>query len=139
MTDLKQFLIDSLKKRFEAESTTTAICKEISRLAKKKTLEKYHDEILSRNGMTFELIEVDCNYNCYFVVIEPPKVEITLHYFCNSKLPKKQQERLNRAKAKYNIDKRFPWDGNVTSPWTSLRYNVELDLIISGEFKLDIS
>ena len=136
--ELKNFLLEALKERFKADTTLRAIEERIELIAEKKTFEKYKDVTLFNDGMEFELTDVNARIFSYSSSIIIEKIDLRLAFFCKSKLPKRQNEKLKQIKEIYERDGYLPCNYYKKPIAKSLNYSVSLDEIISGEFNLII-
>ena len=134
--ELQNFLIEALKERFKANATVEAIEEKIKSIAEDKTFEKYKSEILIKDGMEFELVGVKASIYTNDSYIKLNTVDISLAFFCKSKLPKYKKEKLEQAKEKYKKEKRLEWNNYKIPLWTELRYSVELENVLSGNINL---
>ena len=135
--ELQNFLTEALKEKFKADKTVEAIYREIIDIAEEKTLEKYKNKTFFTDGMEFELIGVKANF--YATIINPNRVDINLAFFCKSKLSKKQRERLEQVKIRYNRRRFLEYSNSKRPIWRELRYSVELDNVLSGNINLIIN
>jgi hypothetical protein len=136
--ELKSFLLEALKERFKADTTLRAIEKRIESIAEKKTFEKYKDVTLFNDGMEFELTYVKASIFSYSSSIIIEKINLSLAFFCKSKLPKIKREKLEELKAKYEKHKHIFDHGYKKPIAKQLQYSIELDKVISGEINLRI-
>lgn len=136
--ELQNFLIEALKERFKANATVEAIEKKIKSIAESKTFEKYKNEKLLNDGMEFELVGVKASFYTYVSELKLNKVDLTLAYFCKSKLPKKKREKLEQVKLRYEKDKYLEWNNYKIPVWKELCYSVELENVLSGNINLRI-
>jgi hypothetical protein len=136
--ELKSFLLEALKERFKADTTVRAIEKEIEKVAKNKTFKKYRNVTLVNDGMEFELIDVKARLFTYDSDIIAREINLQLYFFCKSKLPKRQTEKLKQIKEVYERDGYLPCNYYKKPIAKQLYYSVDLDKIISGEFNLVI-
>jgi hypothetical protein len=135
---LKSFLLEALKERFKANSIVEAIEKEIEIVAKNKTLIKYKNVTIVNDGMEFELIDVKARLSTYRSEIVPNEISLRLFFFCKSKLPKRQNEKLKQIKEIYERDGYLPCNYYKKPIAKELYYSLNIDKIISGEFNLNI-
>lgn len=136
--ELQNFLIEALKERFKANATVEAIEKKIKSIAESKTFEKYKNEKLLNDGMEFELVGVKASFYTYVSELKLNKVDLTLAYFCKSKLTKKKREKLEQVKLRYEKDKYLEWNNYKIPVWKELCYSVELENVLSGNINLRI-
>ena len=136
--ELKSFLLEALRERFKANSIVEAIEKEIEIVAKNKTFQKYKNVTLVNDGMEFELIDIKARLSTYRSEIIPNEINLILAFFCKSKLPKRQNERLKQIKEIYERDRYLPCNYYKKPIAKELRYSISIDKIISGEFNLRI-
>lgn len=134
--ELKNFLLEALKERFKASSTVRSVEKEIEKITKNKTFKKYRNVTLINDGMEFELIDVKARLFTYDSDIIPSEISLQLFFFCKSKLPKRQNERLKQIKEIYERDGYLPYNYYKKPIAKSLNYSLSVDEIISGEFNL---
>lgn len=135
--ELKSFLLEALRERFKAGTTLRAIEKRIESIAEKKTFEKYKNVTLVNDGMEFELTNVKARiFSCSSsIIIE--NIDLSLAFFCKSKLPKIKREKLEKLKETYKKHECI-FDYGKKPIAKQLDYSIELDKIISGEINLRI-
>ena len=136
--ELKSFLLEALKEKFKANRTLEAIEKRIELIASTKTFEKYKNVTLVNDGMEFELTNVKARIFSYSSSIIIENIDLSLAFFCKSKLPKIKREKLEELKAKYEKHEHIFDHGYKKPIAKQLHYNIELDKIISGEINLRI-
>jgi hypothetical protein len=136
--ELQNFLIEALKERFKANATVEAIEKKIISIAESKTFEKYKNKKLLNDGMEFELVGVQASFYTYDSDLKINKVDLSLAFFCKSKLPKEKREKLDRVKLKYEKDKYLEWNNYKIPIWKKLCYSVELENVLSDNINLRI-
>lgn len=136
---IKILLIKALEKRFKAQATIDCIEDDIIEMAQNKTFEKYKDKTIFKDNIEFELIKVVARFENYDKhKIEPVKVELRLGYFCKSKLPKRQKEVFDKAKAEY-IKKGWMHYNTYKIPiWLELVGDINIDKILSDDINLRI-
>lgn len=135
--ELKSFLLEALKERFKATTTLRAIEKRIELIAEKKTFEKYKNVTLVNDGMEFELTNVKARIFSYSSSIIIENIDLSLAFFCKSKLPKIKREKLEKLKETYK-EHECIFDYGKKPIAKQLHYSIELDKIISGEINLRI-
>lgn len=136
--ELQKFLIEALQKRFSANVTVKAIEKQITEIAEQTTLKKYRDNILFADGLEFELGGVNAQLHHWQDSLTLNKVDLSLAYFCTSKLPKAKRERLQEVKDKYKQKKCMEWNNYKVAIWHELRYTIDIESVLSGNINLKI-
>lgn len=136
--ELQKFLIEALQKRFSANATVEAIEKQITEIAEQTTFKKYKDTIIFANGLEFELGDVNARLSHWYDNLTLNKVELRLAYFCTSKLPKAKRERLQEVKDIYKKKKYMKRNNYKVPIWRELRYNIDIETVLSGDFNLEI-
>lgn len=136
--ELQEFLIEALQKRFSANATVKAIEKKITEIAEQTTLKKYKDNILFADGLEFKLGGVNAQLSHWYDVLTLGKVDLSLGYFCTSKLPKAKRERLQNVKDKYKEKKYMEWNNYKVAIWHELRYIIDIESVLSGNINLKI-
>ncbi len=136
--ELQKFLIEALQKRFSANATVKAIEKQITEIAEQTTLKKYKDNILFADGLEFELGGVNAQLSHWRDALTLDKVDLSLAYFCTSKLPKAKRERLQEVKDKYKQKKYMEWNNYKVAIWHELRYTIDIESVLSGNINLKI-
>ena len=136
--ELQNFFIEALKERFKANTIVEAIARDIESIAEEETFEKYKSKKLFNDGMEFELVGVRARLSTYTSGIKLNSVVLKLAYFCTSKLPKEKREKLECVKLKYEENGYLEWNNYKTPIWKELRYDVEIENILSGNINLRI-
>lgn len=136
--ELQKFLIEALQKRFSANATVKAIEKKITEIAEQTTLKKYKDNILFADGLEFELGGVNAQLYHWQDALTLGKVDLSLAYFCTSKLPKAKREMLQEVKDKYKEKKYMEWNNYKVAIWHELRYTIDIESVLSGNINLKI-
>lgn len=136
--ELQKFLIEELQKRFSADATVKAIEKQIKKIAEQTTFKKYKDNILFADGLEFELGGVNAQLYHWEDSLTLKKVELRLAYFCTSKLPKAKREKLQEVKDRYKKDKYLKWNNYKVAIWHELRYDIDIEKVLSGNINLEI-
>ena len=135
---LQKFLIEALQKRFSANATVKAIEKQITEIAEQTTLKMYKDNILFADGLEFELGGVNARLSHWQEDLTLYKVDLSLAYFCTSKLPKSKREKLQDVKDKYKEKKYMEWNNYKVAIWHELRYTIDIESVLSGNINLKI-
>ena len=136
--ELKKMLTEALKNRFIANASVDAIEKEIFEIAEGLTYRKYRSVPLLADGLEFELEGVKARIRFFVSDLTPTKVSIELAYFCTSKLPKAKRERVEKARDTYNQKKYMEWDNYKISLWRELKYDVDIETVLSRNIRLSI-
>ena len=136
--ELQKFLIEALQKRFSANATVKAIEKQITEIAEQTTLKMYKDNILFADGLEFELGGVNARLYHRQEDLTLNKVDLSLAYFCTSKLPKAKREKLQDVKDKYKEKKYMEWNNYKVAIWHELRYTIDIESVLSGNINLKI-
>ena len=136
--ELQKFLIEALQKRFSANATVKAIEKQITEIAEQTTLKMYKDNILFADGLEFELGGVNAQLSHWQEELTLNKVDLSLAYFCTSKLPKAKREKLQDVKDKYKEKKYMEWNNYKVAIWHELRYTIDIESVLSGNINLKI-
>ncbi len=123
---------------FKAVSARNELEKTIGLSVSEYLLKKYKDETLLRNGLEYKLAHSSVTLNAYSI-LNTPTLNITLGYFCSSKLPKYKRERLKGIIAKYEDNGRFPyWDSFKIPVSEMLHYKATLNEYLNGNLSLKI-
>ena len=134
--ELENFLIEAVKERFKIQASIDAIENKIKYIAERETFKKYNSEILINDGMEFELLGVKANFDTYETDIELEEVNISLAFFCKSKLPKNKKEHLEKVKEKYRINKHLEYNNYKIPIWKELDYSVKVEDVLSDNINL---
>lgn len=134
--DTLQLLKDAMQERFKSDSVVKRLEKMIEKLAEEKIFIKYKDKKIIRNGMHFELIGVKASF--YVLDIEIKDVDVKLAFITSSKLPKVKRDKVEEVKSKYLEKKHLEWNNFKVALWEELRYEVELEKVLSGAINLEV-
>jgi len=137
--ELINFLIEAQKERFKAAAAVEAITKKIIEKVEREMFEKYKNKTLFDNGMEFELIGVTVYFSIWEDYLHVPDVDLSLVFFCKSKLPKIKREKLESVKKRYKETKHLEWSNHKNPLWMSISYDVELEKLLSGKLNLDFN
>jgi hypothetical protein len=136
--DIQKFLIDALQKRFSANATVRALTKKIEQIAERTTLEKYKGKVLTVDGLEFELGAVNANFYDMPHLLSLSEIDLSLGYFCTSKLPKAKREKLEKVKSNYKRKRFMPWNKYKVPIWYELKFSIDLESVLSGNINLKI-
>lgn len=136
--NLRKALSDKIIERFSAHATIKAIEENISGLAKQSIMDKYKDKILINDGLEFKLHSVYADTSSSSYTLELPKVNLYLHYFCESKLPKDKREKVEEVKSNSKGGRYVPYCNYKIPLWHTLRYEIDCERILSGNIRLSI-
>lgn len=137
--DLK-ILNKLLLKRFEHSTAIKSIAKNLSDKISTNVFDRYKDNIILQNNMTFKLLGVSCSDDFYYYtdIYTVKKIGIRLSYVCTSKLPKDKRENLERAIESYKKDKYFGCNPYKVPIYFSLGFNINSDKLINNTYNLDL-
>ncbi len=135
--ELENVLLEAIKDRFIANSTIRAIEVKIEKIAKENTLLKYKDKILIADDLEFELYDVRAKISIPCDSLELEKVNLSLFYFCKSKLPKVKREKIESMKSYYDKRKQLLYNYSCkVQLWRALYYEIDIKQILSGDYNL---
>ena len=137
--DIKEMLLENYKKKFEVNSCISALEDKVEAIAKVEAFELYRDFEILRNGYVYKLNCVSARFHNY----DPstmPDVQLSLIYFCISKLVKKDREALKKEKdlLKSRRFKRLSYSMRKKPLFFENCYNVKLENVLNGEIRLEI-
>lgn len=132
----KEFLIDVLQKKIIADSALQSTIDRIKQRCENIVLKKYSDEVISCDGLDFQLVGANSyfhNYDKYFSIAE---IDLRLGFFCISKLDKSKREKLEEAKETYIRKKYMPCSNHKKPLWFEKYYDIRVDEVFSGNINL---
>ena len=143
--ELYNFLIEALKEQLKAKATLKAIGKMVEEQALEMTWEKHRDEKLFKDELEYELFEVKAQFfggDNYFSnnALDGSGVNLTLYYFCSSKLPKAKRDKVEKTKLilTENNLRYLPYCNYKIPLWKELTYSVKSNEILVNGFRLKI-
>jgi hypothetical protein len=134
--ELVKFLIEAQQERFKAASAVNAIVEKIKEKVERETFDRYQNKTFFENGIEFELIGVRADFNVFEDDLRIRKIDLRLVFFCKSKLPKKQKERLELAKKRYMEYKFLEWSNHKVPLWQELSYTLDAEKLLSEKINL---
>lgn len=136
---IEELLIKELHKRFAASAVIESLEDKVQRIAELLIKDKYSDTPLFNDGLEYKFEGVNVRFSNWDTgSLNIQDAEVSIAYFCVSKLTKAKRERIEKVKSKYKKRKHLEWSNYKIPIWKELNYTIRLENILSNNINLRI-
>lgn len=136
--EIKNFLIEQIKKRYEAQTVITDLEKKVERMAERMLFEKYEGHKIFIEDLEFSMGGGLAKFWNFDRGMNLNTVKLELVFFCSSKLSKTNKDIVEKAKEEYKIGKSIRYINLKIPLWHFFRFRVDLDSVLNNNINIKI-
>jgi|688.fasta_scaffold961103_2 hypothetical protein len=133
MENFEKLMEEAYNELFKTKAIIYAAGEKLADLLNYSLYKKYENKIIERNGLEYKLEKIRINY-----IFECKSFDVSMYYFCNSKLPKSKVVLIESKKNELRLEKYLHPHNSKNQLWFSNWYQIDLKKVLLEDVNLEI-